>query len=106
MELLDRYLELRQQVFAYFGYVEGWQAFPIEDTRMFFWRLTDGQVCFAETENGMGDREADDPESQYANELLMPKSVYRGPDYTMVVVDTHTDGNRLLQIFANANERP
>ena len=26
MELLDKYNELREQVFAYFGYVEDWRA--------------------------------------------------------------------------------
>jgi hypothetical protein len=40
----------------------------------------------------------------YTNRFL-PKWVYRGPEYTMIVVDTHTDGNQLLQVFANDKEK-
>ena len=31
----------------------------------------------------------------------LPKSVYYGKEYTMVVINTHTDGNVFLSIFDN-----
>jgi hypothetical protein len=34
----------------------------------------------------------------------LPRWVYRGKELTLVVVDTGTDCNQLLQIFRNKNE--
>jgi hypothetical protein len=108
MELLDKYNALRTEVLAYFGYVENWRVLPLDDARKYFWRLAGegpGVVRFAKTEQ---DLESDD--DHYENEIYtqwdLPTWVYRGADYTMVVVDTHTDGNQWLQVFTNANERP
>ncbi len=111
MELLDKYIELRQQLFDYFSYVEDWRVLPIDDSRKYYWHLTgesDGdEVKFAEHEENLFEGTMEDG---YSNEIYaqrhLPKFVYRGADYTMVVVDTHTDGNQLLQIFDNAKERP
>lgn len=109
MELLDRYNALRTEVFAYFGYVEDWRVLPLDDARQYFWKLDGegpGTVMFAETEKEL----AEENGNYYVNEIYtqrhLPKWVYRGADFTMVVVDTHTDGNKFLQVFANANERP
>lgn len=35
----------------------------------------------------------------------LSKWVYRGEMYTMIVVDTQTDGNKFLRIFDNAKEQ-
>lgn len=109
MELLDQYQALRDQIFSYFGYVEDWQVFPLDDSRHYFWKLDGegpGTVKFAETEHDLFDESGT---CCYENEILallhLSKSVYRGADYTLVVVDTHTDGNKYLQIFSNAKER-
>jgi hypothetical protein len=109
MKILDDYLALKAQVFDYFGYVEDWCVIPIEDRRPYYWRLYGegpGEVRFAETEAKL-----DDPgESYYSDEIYtnrhLPKWVYRGAEYTMVCVDTHTDGNKFLSIFDNSKERP
>ena len=110
MKLLDDYFALRNQVFEYFGYVEDWRVLPLDDARHFYWRLDGegpGLVTFAETEAGLDDTdEADAYENEIYTQRHLPKWVYRGAEYTMIVVDTHTDGNQLLQIFANAKERP
>jgi len=46
--------------------------------------------------------------SFYRNDIytqrFLSKWVYRGEDYTMICVDTHTDGNKFLQIFNNKKE--
>lgn len=109
MKLLDDYLKLRQQVFDYFGYVEDWRVLPLDDSREYFWFLTSerhgGEVHFAKTEQELAEQSG----NYYVNEVYtqrhLPKWVYRGKDYTLVVVDTHTDGNQFLQIFSNLNER-
>lgn len=113
MDLLDKYTALRQEIFDYFGYKEDWRVLPIDvdDAREYYWHLTGeahgDEVLFAKNEENLHEGTDDDG---YSNEIYtqnhLPKWVYRGKDYTMVVVDTHTDGNLFLQIFDNAKERP
>jgi hypothetical protein len=47
-------------------------------------------------------------EDGYAAEIytqrFLPKWVYRGAEYTMVCVDTRTDGNKFLMVFDNKKE--
>ena len=109
MQLLSDYNQKRQELFEYFGYVEDWVVIPVDDATMYHWQLTgEGRgdvVRFAETLEKLQDEEAG---QYYENEIytqrFLPKWVYRGADFTMVVVDTHTDGNKFLQIFDNAKE--
>jgi hypothetical protein len=109
MELLDQYKALRDQIFAYFGYVEAWRVLPMSDAREYFWTLDGegpGTVKFADTEVELDDEAGAYYENEIYTQRHLNQWVYRGAEYTMVVVDTHTDGNKFLQIFANANERP
>ena len=105
MELLDTYLKTRQQILDYFGYVEDWGVFPIEDGREYYWYLEStglGTVHFASSEQDLREQTG----AYYVHELCYPlQSVFRRPDFTMILVDTHTDGNLYLVIFDNANER-
>lgn len=109
MKLLDDYESSKKALFDFFGYVEDWVAIPIDDARKYFWRLEGegpGEVQFADTEQEL----AEESGNYYVNEIytqrFLPKWVYRAEGYTMVCVDTHTDGNKFLQIFDNAKERP
>ena len=105
MELLDKYLDLQKQLFDYFGYVEDWCVFPVDDARDYYWHLT-GEGCGDRVEFAKHEFTR---ESWLSHELytqrFLPKWVYRGAEYTMILVNTHTDGNKLLQIFDNAKER-
>ncbi len=108
MRLLDDYISSREKIFSYFGYVEDWRVLPINDTREFFWRLDGegpGNVRFAETEEQLDDEDGDYYENEIYTQRHLPKWVYRGEEFTMICVDTHTDGNQFLQIFANSKER-
>lgn len=108
MQLLNEYFNIQKQLYEYFGYVEDWKVFPIEDSTEYYWYL-DGEgpgiVHFADTEE-MLELEMG---NYYKNEIHtlhnLSKWVYRGKDYTMVVVDTRADGNKFLQIFDNSKER-
>lgn len=110
MKSLDKYFKLQKEIFDYFGYVEDWKAIPIDDARMYFWKLEQnesgsGSVSFAETKKLLKDTEAGE---FYQNEIytqrFLPKWVYVGEKYTMICVDTKTDGNKFLQIFSNKKE--
>ena len=109
MELLDKYNEAREQVFAYFGYVEDWRVIPLEDSREYFWRLTGegrgDEVQYADTEEELEAEEGNYYTDEIYTQRHLPRWVYRGADYTMVCCDPHTDGNKFLRIFSNANER-
>ena len=103
MKLLKDYFDAKKQVHDYFGYVEDWVSIPLDDATDYYWRLDGegpGEVRFAEEPEAVDD--------MYANSIytqrFLPKWVYRGEEYTMICVDTHTDGNKFLQIFDNSKE--
>jgi len=106
MKLLDDYFTIQQEIYDYFGYKEDWAVIPIEDSREMFWRISDDDVWFAEKEENLQDDEAG---NYCANEIykqrFLPKWVYVGKEYTMIVVDTGIDGNKFLQIFSNDKRR-
>ncbi len=88
--------------------MEDWVVIPLNDAREYYWYLTGegpGEVYFAKTEEDLQNEDV-----YYMNEIyrqrFLPKWVYRAEDYTMICVDTHTDGNKFLQVFDNALERP
>jgi len=109
MKLLDDYLKLKEEIFDYFGYKEDWKVIPIDDAREYYWYLTGeghgDEVKFAKDKDNVFEGTEDDG---YSNEIYTQrfhrKWVHRGKDYTMICVDTHTDGNQFLQIFDNTKE--
>ena len=114
-ESIDQYFTLMTQIHEAFGYEEDWVVIPMDDAREYVWCLNalydengiarSGDVRFAESEGELMDEEAG---QYYSNEIytqrFLPKYVYRTEDYTMICVDTHTDGNKYLQIFDNTKE--
>lgn len=108
MELLDEYFKLQHQLYKYFGYKEDLVSIPIDDARNYFWRLNGegpGVVQFAESERELNNQEGDYYENTIYTQRYLSQWVYRGQDYTMVCVDTHSDGNRFLRVFDNSKER-
>lgn len=107
MKILDQYLGLQEKIYKYFGYVEDWVAIPIDDRREYYWKIVGGEQHGGEveycTEPTFTDEDHLYSDSIYTQRFL-PKWVYRGEDYTMIVVDTHTDGNKFLAIFDNTKE--
>lgn len=108
MKLLDDYFALQKQIYEYFGYVEDWSVIPLDDAREYFWRLDGegpGNVRYAKTIAGVDDEEGNETyENEIYTQRFLPKWVYRGAEFTMICVDTHTDGNHFLQVFDNAKE--
>lgn len=107
MDKIDEYFKLQKEIYDYFGYQEDWVAIPIDDSRKYYWTLNGegpGEVCFADTEQELINQTG----NYYINEIytqrFLPKWVYRGEEYTMICVDTRTDGNKFLQIFDNKKE--
>jgi len=109
VELLDDYFALQQQIYDHFGYREDWRVIPLYDSREYFWRVQGdgpGEVHYAKTEQELANATGDYYVNEIYTQRFLRKWVYRASDYTMVCVDTHTDGNQFLQVFDNEKERP
>jgi hypothetical protein len=108
VKLLKQHQELRQQIFKYFNYIEDWGVFPLMDYTNYYWNLNDGVVGFSEHETDLFETE-DDECDRYEVEVYtychLNKWVYHGNEYTMILVDTKTDGNIFLAVFDNTKKR-
>lgn len=109
MKLLKEYFELEQKIFDYFGYKEDWVVIPLEDQTGCYWFLTgekQGDTCVwydaPFTIEVVQDGAIYD--GPIYTQRYLSKWVYRREDYTMVCVNTQTDGNKFLMIFDNAKE--
>lgn len=108
-ELIQVYDDTLSQIHAAFGYKEDWRAIPLDDQRHCWWFLRENEVVFGDDEHPYDPQGIHDGHC-YINEIYrqryLPKWVYETPTHTMICVDTHTDGNKFLQIFTNANRKP
>jgi len=111
---LNRYFDLRKIIHEAFGYVEDWVVIPIEDYRDQFWQVIGGD------ERGLGGRviyslEELTPKTIkegtklysaiiYAQRFL-PKWIYRTEHFTMIAIDTQSDGNKFFVILDNKKEQ-
>jgi len=116
IHLLDNCFKAIEDIHNYFGYEEGWEVIPLNDSRDYYWSLHvdesgSGEVHFSDSTFDFND----DPE--YWDEILMfshdvtilypsslEKAIYRTQDFTMIAVDTQTHGNKFLRIFDNKKE--
>lgn len=111
-KLFEQYLQIEKEIFEYFEYQEDWVRIPI-DNDIFnlnyewailgpedqqsevIWHSKLSPECISEG-NYFG--------GTIYTQRFLPKWVYRGKEYTMICVDTHTDGNKYLMIFDNSKE--
>ena len=50
---LKQYFDLQKKIYDYFGYVEDWVVFPIEDSTNCFWYKNGTEVCFSESKDDL-----------------------------------------------------
>lgn len=115
MKALDNFLEAQQEVWDYFGYVEDWVAIPIDDRRKNYWTIikgnktTDIELSYPDSvvysRKPLTAEVVSDGGEYYMDSIyyqrFLPKHIYEGEDFTMICVDTHTDGNKFLAIYSN-----
>lgn len=123
MNFIDDYFKIKNQIFEHVGYNENWRILPLVDSREFYWQVDKEEKEYARyAETAIQLKNSFKPDSllsihivgqlseyeYYEDEIytqrFLPKWVYRGAEFTMVIVDTHTDGNKLLRIFDNSKE--
>lgn len=113
MKSLKDYFKLQEEIFQYFGYKEDWVCIPLSDETSQYWTLQldsrGGGECIRSPEP-ITRESIEDGSNIYSGSIytqrFLPKWVYRGPEYTMVCVDTHCDGNKFLMVFDNTKECP
>ena len=96
MIALDMYNAALNDIHQYFGYEPEWHVFPIEDCREYYWRINDDEVVFGYSKGDVKNR-------NFAERIIQVyPAVHPDNAYTMIKVDTETDGNKFLSIFDNA----
>lgn len=108
MKLLEQYLKLQKEIYDYFGYVEDWCVIPLDDATKYYWCLNTGIIRFCDANNHDEAKQIllEEAGDFYENETYINrhigKAIFEALNYTMIIVDTHTDGNKFLQIFDNS----
>jgi len=104
-QLLDLFFKTRKEIHDYFGYKEDWVTIPLMDGTEHYWNLRDKDVRYHETPLTQKLLEIGGHYSAVIyTQRFLSKWVYRTDDYTMICVDTQTDGNKYLMVFDNNKE--
>ncbi len=91
---LKQFEKLKEEIYEYFKFIETWKERPISIETDCYWKLYKNEsVEFCPNKKFM-------PDSTYGYDIVHD-SVYIGEDYTMIVSDTHCDGNEYDVIFSN-----
>jgi hypothetical protein len=105
MKQLDNYFKAINEIYDYFGFKESWSVYPIDDRRDYWWYYNDFDVHFFDTKEAY---ENDDDSHSYSDEILRhrfyPNPIMIGEEYTMIMVNTHVDGNVFLAIYDNSKK--
>ncbi len=99
-EKIDDYFKTKKEVHDAFGYVEDWVSIPLEDFRYYYWTADDQSVLYADSEEDFANEGY--YEASIYTQRFLPKWVYETTHFTMICMDTHTDGNKYLGIFDNS----
>ena len=98
-KMLRAYFNLQKAIHEYFGYQENWVAIPLDNSAI------ECEWSLHQDEDGRGVVKYINNGELYSGEIytqrFLEKWVYETPHYTMVCVDTHTDGNKFLMVFDN-----
>lgn len=105
-DIIDTYFKLQQGIHDYFNYKEDWKVIPLEDTREYYWFVDEDSniVRFADSVDLLLHSDGAYYEDEIYTQRFLTKFVYRADNFTMISVDTHTDGNKFLRIFDNNKE--
>jgi len=117
MDLIEKYKSALQEIYDHIGFEEDWSVFPVDDSTECYWIFGDALEKLLEKKGGdwfFGDLVFSPSKEDllnsnesniYSNEILhhrfYKKSIFVGEKYTGILVDTHSDGNKFLQIFEN-----
>jgi|GEM_PF-1525991 hypothetical protein len=114
-ETIDQYFQTKENLEEYFGYAEDWVQIPWEDYRQYHWFFEkskdvpvldgslaeNGKIIYWDSIKAIVQNQEWYRSPLYTQRFLM-KWIYHAKDFTMVCLNTQTDGNKHLAIFDNA----
>lgn len=106
--VISDYFKLLDEVYKYFDFKEDWVIYPIEDYRGYYWYIDYENNDYGEAviySKNSDILNSDYYSSEIHHQRFYEKYIYRGEDYTLIIIDTHTDGNKFFAIFENSFER-
>lgn len=105
--VISDYFDLLNKVYKYFNFKEDWVIYPIEDYRGYYWFIDYENEDYGEAviySKNSDILNSDYYSSEIYHQRFYNKYIYRGKDYTLIIIDTHTDGNKFFAIFENSFE--
>lgn len=103
MNIVEKYNDALQKIYDHVGFREDWAVFKIDDRSEMYWQVTDNRVRFAQTMDKLNSS-GDYYEDEIYYQRFYQKHIYRGAEFTLIFVDTHTDGNKFFAIYRNSKE--
>ncbi len=103
MEIVKNYNEALQALYDHVGFVEDWVVYAIEDRTEMLWCENGEAVRFAKTFDELNSS-GDYYENEIYKQRFYEKHVFRGEKLTMIIVDTHVDGNKFFAVYDNTKE--
>lgn len=106
MDIISNYFKLRDEVYNYFGFKEDWTVLPLDDRRNLWWKIDEEfeHVIQEECKQHVQTNSENCHSDLIYKQRFYDKWVYRGEEYTMIMIDTLTDGNKFLAIYDNLKE--
>ena len=98
---INEYFKLQEEIFNHCGYKEDWRIYPLVDNRDYLWFVDEDGEELSTAENMKGFITGDCYSDEILHDRFLPKSIYEGEKYTMILVDTHCDGNKYLSLLSN-----
>lgn len=92
--IIDDYFEAKAKVHKLFGYVSDWTEMSMEDYREYDWMLVKDRCVYGEKLD-----EKNIKDGNHYSGYLVDSKIYTTDVYTMIPVDTESDGNKFLMIF-------
>ena len=102
--LTNQFNQAKEALYDHVGFKEDWVVYAIEDRTDMYWKIVDNEtVRFRDTIEQLNSND-NYYEDEIYTQRFYPKWIYRGMDLTMIIVDTHTDGNKFFAFFDNNKE--
>lgn len=108
LKLIKKYNDALQAIYDHVGFVEDWVVYPIADETDSWWKLKQDEetVLYSENKEDSEEETGNHYEGEIYTQRFYQKHVYEGKDFTMIFVDTHTDGMKYFMLFDNSKRIP
>jgi len=106
VDIISNYQKALKDLYDHVGFVEDWVVLAPEFQTDMFWRISHDEVIYGNTIEDITTNyeEGNCYTCEIYTQRFYKKHIYRGDEYTMIMVDTHTDGNKFFMFFSNDKE--